>query len=135
MKKRLLLWSLISISQFVIGQKNDKIYFTKNHNYSTTYSYDVTEIIIHSDSTYTRMNWSTFGKKDWKNYKKYKPELSNGKIHFNGKNYVLNEYRNGNKTDFSWNIKLTERKLIYFYYVGQGKIEKGIKFKRVRKGN
>lgn len=74
-------------------------------------------------------------KKEWKNYKEYKPELSEGKISFNGKNYVLNEYRNGNKTDFSWNIMLTEKKLIYFYFKENGGIEKGIKFRRIKRRN
>ncbi|MCG1037649.1 hypothetical protein [Polaribacter sargassicola] len=100
MKKKLILWSLIFISQFVVCQKNNKIYFTRNHIYRTTYSYGITEIIIHSDTTYTRRDWSMLNKKEWKDYKKYKPKLSVGKISFNGKNYVLNEFRNGNKSDF-----------------------------------
>ncbi|MGB1042030.1 MAG: hypothetical protein ACPGU6_01435 [Tenacibaculum sp.] len=135
MKEKLLIWSLIFFSQFIFCQKNNKTYLTRNHNYGTTYSYDVTEIIIHSDSSYTRRNWNMLNKKEWKNYKEYKPELSEGKISFNGKNYVLNEYRNGNKTDFSWNIMLTEKKLIYFYFKENGGIEKGIKFRRIKRRN
>jgi hypothetical protein len=119
----------------MICQKNDKIYFTRNHNYGTTYSYDVTEIIIHSDSTYTKRNWSMLNRKEWKDYKKYKPELSAGKISSNGKNYVLNEYRNGNKTDFNRNIILNEKKLIYFYFKENGGIDKVSKYKRVKRRN
>lgn len=135
MKKKLIFWSLIFISQFVVCQENDKIYFTRNHNYGTTYSYGITEIIIHSDSTYTRRDWSMLNKKEWKDYKKYKSELSVGKISFNGNNYVLNEYRNGNKSDFEWNIILTEKKLTFFYYKENGRIDKVSRYKRIKRRN
>ena len=135
MREKLLIWSLITFSQFIFCQGNDKTYLTRNHNYGTTYSYGITEIIIHSDSTYTRRDWSMLNKKEWKDYEKYKPELSVGKIIFNGKNYVLNEYRNGNKTDFEWNIILTEKKLTFFYYKENGGIDKVSKYKRIKRRN
>jgi hypothetical protein len=113
------------------GQKNDRTYFSRNHNYSTTYSYDVTEITIHSDSTYSKRNWSMFGKKEWRKYKNYKPEIKNGKINCNGEFYILTEYRNGIETDYNWKVKITKKRLTYYYEIKNGKYKKGIKFKRI----
>jgi hypothetical protein len=114
----------------VFGQTSDPTYLRHDHNYSTTYSYEITEITIHSDSTYTLKSWSVNNKKEWKTYTEYKPEVSNGKITRNERFYTLTEYRNGNKTDFNWTVKITDKRLIFYYPNRNGKLRKSAKYKR-----
>ncbi|MDY8135460.1 hypothetical protein [Aquimarina sp. 2201CG5-10] len=115
----------------IFGQSSDHIYLAHDHNYGTTYSYGVTEITIHSDSTYTWKNWNVSNKKEWKTYKKYEPEVSKGKITQNGEFYILIEYRNGNKTDFNWNVKISNKQLNFYYPNRNGKLKKSSKYKRI----
>ncbi|MFS4494653.1 hypothetical protein [Maribacter sp. 2308TA10-17] len=114
------------------GQSNDRTYLGHDHNYSSVYSYGISEITIHSDSTYTRKNWSVNNKKEWKTYKNYKPEISNGKITRNGEFYSMTEYRNGHKTDYSWTIKISEKRLNYYYPNKKEKLRISAKYKRIR---
>ncbi|WP_250434702.1 hypothetical protein [Hanstruepera flava] len=115
----------------VFGQTSDPKYLRHDHNYSTTYFYEVTEITIHSDSTYTLKSWSINNKKECKSYKEYKPEVSNGKITRNGEFLTLTEYRNGNKTDFNWTVKVFEKRLNFYYPNKNGRLIKSAKFKRI----
>ncbi len=115
----------------IFGQSSDRTYLGHYHNYGTAYSYGVTEIIIHSDSTYTWKSWSVNNKKEWKTYKKRKPEVSNGKITRNGKFYTLTQYRNGNKTDFNWTAKIHDKQLNFYYPKRNGKLKKSFKYKRI----
>lgn len=129
----MLILILISSISNVLGQNSDRTYRNHDHNYSTTYSYDVNEIIIHSDSTYTSKSWSVNSKKEWKTYKEYKPEISNGKITKNGNFITLTEYRNGNKTEYSWTIKICDKRLDFYYPNRNGKLRKTARFKRIFK--
>ena len=131
MKNRILILILISSFSNVFGQNADRTYLRHDHNYSTTYSYEVTELTIHSDSTYTLKSWSVNNKKEWKTYKKYQPEIHNGKITRNGEFYILTEYRNGNKTDFDWTVKIFDRRLNFYYLNKKGKLRKSAKYKRI----
>lgn len=76
-------------------------------------------------------------KKEWKTYKKYKPEISDGKITRNNEFYsltefyTLTEYRNGNKTDFDWNVKISDKRLNFYYPNKNGKLRKSAKYKRI----
>jgi hypothetical protein len=70
-------------------------------------------------------------KKEWKTHKEYKPNISNGKITRNGKFYILTEYRNGNKTDFNWSIKINDRRLNFYYPNKKKKLKIGARYKRV----
>lgn len=115
----------------LFGQTSDPTYLRHDHNYSTTYSYEVTEITIHSDSTYTLKSWSVNNKKEWKTYKEYKPEVSNGKITRNGEFLTLTEYRNGNKTDFNWTVKICDKRLNFYYPNKSGRLRKSAKYKRI----
>jgi hypothetical protein len=119
----------------VRSQNSDKVYLSRNHHYGPVYSYDVTEITIHSDSSYTRKNWIMVNKKEWRDYKKYIPDVSVGKINRKGDYYQLTEYRDAEKTDFKWIVKITEKRLIYFYYNYKNKLKKGYKFKRIKNKN
>jgi hypothetical protein len=69
--------------------------------------------------------------KEWKTYKKYEPEISNGKITRNNEFYTLTEYRNGNKTDFDWTIKISDKRLNFYYPNKNGKLRKSAKYKRI----
>ncbi len=116
----------------VFGQTNEPIYLYHDHNYSTTYSYEVSEITIHSDSSYTLKRYLMKNRKTWKTYKDFEPEISSGKIRRNGKFYTLTEYGNGNKTDIEWNVKVTKSRLIFYFNKRKDKLKKSIKYKRVK---
>ncbi|MBQ4805546.1 hypothetical protein J8L88_21970 [Aquimarina sp. MMG015] len=115
----------------IFGQNSDRTYLRHGHNYGSTYSYQVSQITIHSDLTFTWKSWIMNNKKEWKTYKEYEPEISNGKITRNGKFYTLTEYRNGNKTDFSWTIKIMDRRLKLYYKSKNEKLKIGAKYKRI----
>ncbi len=125
-----LLLTLISLNTF--GQNSDRTYLSHNHNYSTIYSYAVTEITIHSDATFTWKSWDVNRKKEWKSYKEQEPTISKGKITLNGKYYILTQYRNGNKTDFNWTVKFNDKRLIFFYLNKNKKLKRGTIYKRIR---
>ncbi|WCO03527.1 hypothetical protein [Psychroserpens ponticola] len=131
MKKEILTLLLIFYFSSVFGQNSDRTYLKHNHNYSTTYSYEISEITIHSDSTFTWKSWKVNNKKKWKTYQKYKPEVSNGKITQNGEFYTLTEYRNGNKTNFNWTVKISNKRLSFYHPSRNGKIKKITKYKRI----
>jgi hypothetical protein len=70
-------------------------------------------------------------KKEWKTYKEYEPEISNGKIIRDGNFYKLTEYRNGNKTDFNWTVKIKERRLNFYYPNKNEKLKISARYKRI----
>jgi len=115
----------------VFGQNIDRTYLAHGHNFGPAYSYDITEIIIHSDSTYTSKNYRVFNKKDWKTYKTRKPEISNGRITRNEEFYILTQYTNGHKTDFYWTVKISDKKIVYYYPNDKGKMRKTATYKRI----
>ena len=131
MKKGILALSLIFLLFNAFGQTTDRTYLRCGHNYSTTYSYAITEITIHSDSTFTWKSWDMNSKKEWKTYKKYKPEISIGQITQNGEFYNLTDYINGNKTDIYWTVKFNDRRLKIYYPSKNGKFKKSAKYKRI----
>ena len=131
MKNGILTILLIFFFQNTFGQTSDQKYLRHYQGNSTTYFYGVTEITIHSDSTYTWKSYEVESKREWRKYKKNKPEISVGKINQNGKFYILNEYRNGNETDIVWNVKILERKLNFYYPNKIGKLKKSAKYKRI----
>ena len=131
MKNGIILILLIFITPNIFGQTSDRTYLRHHHNYSTTYSYEIIEITINSDSTYIQKNWFVFNKKEWKTYKKNKPEFTNGKITRNAEFYTLTEYRNGNKTDFNWTVKISDKRLNFYYPNKNGNLIKSAKYKRI----
>ena len=115
----------------IFGQTSDRTYLRHGHHYGTTYSYQVSQITVHSDSTFTWKVWIMNNKKEWKTYKEFEPEISNGQITQSGKFYTLTEYRNGNKTDFNWKIKINDRRLNFYYPNKKEKLKISAKYKRI----
>ncbi len=113
------------------GQTKAKVYLNHDHNYSTTYSYEVSEITIHSDSSYTLKSWNLINKKEWKKYKSNEPEISSGKITQNAEFLTLTEYRNENRTDSNWKIKVTDKRLVFYSKNKNGKLRKTKTYKRI----
>ncbi|MCA0133938.1 hypothetical protein [Winogradskyella alexanderae] len=131
MKYFLLIFMLTLNLSKAFGQSSDRTYLWHGHHYGSTYSYQVSQITIHSDSTYTWKVWIMNIKKEWKTYKQYVPQISKGKITRNGKFYNLTEYRNGNKTDYDWKIKIMDRRLKFYYLNIKEKLKLGAKYKRI----
>ncbi len=132
MKKLIIVLIIIPLSN-VFGQTLDKIYLHRNHNYGPTYSYSISEITIHSDSTFTWKTWNLRSKKEKKLYKEIVPKSFKGKITQNGKFYTITEYRNGKKSDIYWTIKVNNKRLLFLYYQDiNGKLPNGARYKRIR---
>ena len=131
MKNGIITLLLIFFLQNTFGQSDDRKCLRHYQSNSATYFYGVTEIIIHSDSTYTWKSYEVNSKNEWKKYKKNKPEISVGKITQNGKFITLTEYRNGNKTDFNWTVKITNKRLNFYYPNKNEKLRKSAKYKRI----
>ena len=122
---------LLFFLQNAFGQKSDRKYLRHYQGNSTTYFYGVTEIVIHSDSTFTWKNYEVESKRKWKTYKKNKPEIYTGKINQIGKLSTLTEYINGNETDIFWKVKISNKKLNFYYLNKNEKLKKSVKYKRI----
>ncbi len=117
----------------VLGQTFDKTYLHKSHYYGSTYSYAISEITIHSDSTFTWKTWNLRSKKEKKSYKEIVPKSFKGKITQNGKFYTITEYRNGKRSDIYWTIKVNNKRLLFLYYQDiNEKLPNGARYKRIR---
>ncbi|NNT73257.1 hypothetical protein HKT18_13615 [Flavobacterium sp. IMCC34852] len=110
-------------------QSDEKIYFGRAHNYSTVYSYGVTEIYISSDSTMTRFDYKLPNKREWKKYKKYKSEKKINIISKKGKYYSLIDPISRVENEMHC-LKITENKVIYYYKAEDGSLLKGYTFNR-----
>ncbi len=124
---------LTTIKSFT--QSKSKTYLRHDHNYSMTYSYDVSELTINSDSTFTWKTWDVRNKKEWKKYKNHYPILIDvGKVYKKGDFHILREYINGEASDITWTVKITDRKLkIYSSFdKKKGKRETVVKYKRIK---
>jgi len=111
------------------NQKEEKVYFGKADNYSTIYSYSVTEIYVSSDSLMTRYNYRVPNKKEWRNYKKYSVTKDVYIISKKGQYYYLSNPESHAENERHC-LKITEKKLTYYYRAEDGSLIKGFTFKR-----
>ncbi len=132
MQKFTLLFLLTS--SFLNAQHLEKTYFGRGHNYSTVYSYSVTEISILNDSLFTRLDYSLPNVKEWKNYKKYRPNKQVLRISKRGEFYVFVDSTNTNEILELYTIKITNNKLTYFFKDPKGNLSNGFAFRR-KKGS
>ena len=133
MKKEISLIIFIFCSLSAISQLKSKTYLSRAHDRnSTTYCYSVQELTIYSDSTYISKSWCT-SKKEWRKYQEFKPEIDSGKVIIKGNNYLLSEYRNGKRTDFSRVAQITDRRIYYIYLDLNDELKRATKFKRIKK--
>ena len=111
------------------NQKEEKVYFGKADNYSTVYSYSVTEIYVSSDSIMRRYNYRVPNKKEWRNYKKYSVTKDEYIISKKGQYYYLFNPKSHAENEMHC-LKITEKKLTYYYRAEDGSLIKGFTFKR-----
>ena len=130
MKRTLTILTLILCFSNLFGQSNDRIYLSKSNSYGKYYCYSVQELIIHSDSTYTRNSYCT-SKKEWRNYKTLEPTTQNGKITRNGNFYTLTAYQDGIKTEYNWTLELKNEKAKIYFTDNKGKRKLLTKYKRI----
>ncbi|WP_431244209.1 hypothetical protein ACQ9BO_07550 [Flavobacterium sp. P21] len=110
-------------------QLEEKVYFGRAHNYSTIYSYEVTEIHISSDSILTRYDYRLPNKREWKNYKNYEVKEEKQIISKKGQYYLLINPVNHLENEMHC-LKITKNKLTYYYKNSDGSLLKGFTFKR-----
>jgi hypothetical protein len=127
--------SFLLISSFLNAQHSEKLYFGRGHNYSTIYSYFVTEISISNDSIFTRFDYKLPSIKEWKNYKKYKPTKETLRISKKGNFCVFVDSINGTEIFEMPCLKISKKKIVYYSRDPNGNMEKrnlgkGFTFKR-----
>lgn len=122
--KKLVIFFLL-ISSFLNAQHSEKLYFGRGHNYSTIYSYFVTEISISNDSIFTRFDYKLPNIKEWKNYKKYKPTKKTLRISKKGNFYVFVDSINGTEIFEMHCLKISKKKIVYYSRDLNGNMEKG----------
>jgi hypothetical protein len=111
-------------------QTSDKTYLT--HGYDNDgKGYNVCEIIVHSDSSYTFKSYKVSKRNERKHYKKVKPEVSYGKIEKDGEFYKHTEYKNETKTNSYWFSKFAKDKIIIYGEDKNGKLVKLNVYKRI----
>lgn len=106
------------------AQKKEKVYYFRGHNYSTVYSYFVTELILYSDSTFVENDYKVSSKKEWKNFRKTEPLKREGQISKSDGRYLLTEVRDGNKSDIVNYVKIKNKKLVFYLKADDGTFEK-----------
>lgn len=106
------------------AQKTEKVYYFRGHNYSTLYSYFVTELILYSDSTFVENDYKVSSKKEWKNFRKTEPLKREGQISKSDDRYLLTEVRDGNKSDIVNYVKIKNKKLVFYLKADDGTFEK-----------
>jgi hypothetical protein len=130
LKRTLIIITLILSFSNLFGQTNDRIYLSKSHSYGKYYCYSVQELIIHSDSTYTRKSYCT-SKKEWRKYKTLEPITQNGKITRNGNLYTLTAHKDGIETEYNWTLELKNEKAKLFFTDKKGKRKLLTKYKQI----
>jgi hypothetical protein len=106
------------------------MYLSKSHRYGKYYCYSVQELIIRSDSTYTRKSYCT-SKKEWQKYKTLEPITQNGKITRVGNVYILTEYKDGIETQNDWTLELKNKKAKLYFIDKKGKRKLLTKYKQI----
>ena len=132
-RSRFLLFLLIfSLPSLLSAQSSNRTYLLKGTSEGATHCYQVVELTIHYDSTFTSIAFGCGEKKNWKNYKNWKTKIHNGKITGSGNYSILTEYRNGFKTEFSWTVKITDKNVFYYALNKNNKLKKTSKYKRTK---
>lgn len=102
------------------AQKADKVYFGRDYNNSTIWSYAVTEIILSPDSILTRYDYP-LPKNDWKNYKNYPFEKQIWRISKRGTYFILLDPESGEELGLKA-FKIKDSKIVYYYKDPGGQI-------------
>ena len=132
MKNQLLILLLLfSFPYLMKGQSNNSTYLLKEASTCIKNYFNVVELTIHDDATFTRISFGCGEKKNWKNYKQWKTQIQNGRISGNGIYNILTEYRNGIKTEFSWTVKISDKRVFYYGPNKNNALKKTKKYKRI----
>ncbi len=110
----LLLLLLFSLPNLINGQSYNRTYLLKGPAADSANCFKVVELTIHDDGTFTRIAFGCGEKKNWKNYKNWKTQFINGRISGKGDFNILTQYRDSFKTDFSWTVKISDRRVFYY---------------------
>ncbi len=89
------------------------------------------ELTIHDDGTFTHIAFGCGEKKNWKNYKNWNTQFINGRISGNGEYNILTQYRDSFKTDFSWTVKISDKRVFYYAPNKNNVLKKIKKYKRI----
>ncbi len=129
----LLLLVVFSLPYLINAQSKNRTYLLKGTTNNATNCFQVVELTIHDDSSFTSITFGCGEKKDWrKYYKNWKTKFQNGKTTWDGNYYKLTEYRNGFKTKISWTVKITDKSVSYYHLNKKNKLKKTVKYKRVK---
>lgn len=128
--KKIVIIAALLLPITVFCQSQNWTYLLKGTSDNNKACYEVIELTVHDNQTFTSIRYGCGIKKDWKNYKKWQSKILNGHTSKDGEFTLLTEYRNGFKTDNSWQIKISERSVIYYDYNVKGQLKRKAKYKR-----
>nr|WP_321222470.1 hypothetical protein [uncultured Psychroserpens sp.] len=113
----------ISVTTVVFAQDSDQIYLT--HDYSNDGNgYNICEIVVHVDSSYTFKKYKVAKRKDPKLYKSSTPHISFGKIKKEGNYYIHTAYSNGKPTSNYLVSRFTNNRIILYKEHDDGYLER-----------
>jgi hypothetical protein len=127
----LILLFLFSFPYVINGQSYNRTYQLKGPQEDAANCFKVVELTIHDDGTFSRIAYGCGEKKNWKNYKNWKTQFINGKISGNGKYNILTQYKDSFKTDFSWTVKISDKRVFYYAPNKNNVLKKTAKYKRI----
>lgn len=128
--RRLIIVVLLLIPLYGVAQSQNWTYLLKGSSDSNKACYEVIELTIHDDQTFTSIRYGCGSKKQWKNYKNWEAAITNGNISSDGLYTVLTEFKNGFKTNNLWKIKITEKAVVYYENNVKGQLKRKARYKR-----
>lgn len=131
MKRLILIFALI-LPTVICAQSQNWTYLLKGTSDSNKACYEVIELTLHEDQTFTSLTYGCGDRKEWKNYKKWRSKIVNGHTSNDGAYTILAEFRNGFKTENVWKIKVSERSVVYFGVNDKGQLKRIAKYKRTK---
>ena len=124
----LILFSLIALNG--VAQEGDKTYMTQGYSNDGD-GYNICEIVVHADSTYTFKKYKIPKRTDRKDYRTSAPTITFGKLSKAGAYYIHTAYNDGEPTDSYLVSRLSDKKIILYKELDDGRLERLEAYKRI----
>ena len=132
MKRIFLIAVFFTIPITMCAQSMNWAYLLKGNSDENKTCFQVIELTIHEDNSFTSITYGCGERKSWKNFKSWKSKIVKGRIDRTGDYTLLNEYKNGFKTKTTWKIKINDKSVSYYAINSKGKMKRTAKYKRTK---
>ncbi|TXD84261.1 hypothetical protein ESY86_06680 [Subsaximicrobium wynnwilliamsii] len=130
MKKYIILVVFVLLQIGLYAQSQDKTYLRQGYSHDGN-GYNVCELIIHSDSSYTFKKYKLENRKSRTEYRNYEPETAYGIIEKVGDFYEHTKIVNDSIPDKQWISQITNKKVILFTEKANGSLKRLEAYKRI----